>query len=152
MASAPTMHEQETPATATPRRTLRAKRLFALYGVLALLAVVIGVIVGVQRHDAAAIGNAAAPTEQSVLATAPPGQPTPTPLATKAPAPTTVPPTSPPPATVAQPTPIVPTITANTPVPPPAPAAAPVRSAPVVNQDTQHGNGNANENGKGKGD
>jgi hypothetical protein len=111
--------------------------LLALYVFLALLAVIIGVAVGVRRHDAAAFGSIVTPTEQSVVATAPPGVPSPTPLATKSPTPTLVPPTEPPP-TLAPPTPILPT----------APAiAAPIRPAPAAN-----GNGNGRGKGKGKGD
>ncbi len=142
MTSVHTLDERDTTATAALPSKSRAKRLIALYVVLALIAVAIGVLFGVRRRDAATIGDVAAPTGQSVLATAPPGQPTPTPLAAKAPSLTTVPPTEP------LPTVVLPTIAPPTPIPPSAPVvAAPVRSAPVVNQN---GNGNGNGNGKGK--
>ncbi|MDQ6603530.1 MAG: hypothetical protein M3Z19_12475 [Chloroflexota bacterium] len=147
MTSVPTLDERDTTATAALPSKSRAKRLVMAYALLALLAVVIGVLFGVRRHDVAPIGDGAAPTEQSVLATAPPGLPTPTPLATKAPPPTTVPPTALPP-TAAPPTTVPPTTTPPIPVPPSAPVVAPsARSAPVVNQN---GNGNGNGNGKGK--
>jgi hypothetical protein len=141
MSSPPTIDERPTT---DPTRTMplpnrgRARRLVALYIFLAFLAIIIGVAVGVRRHGAAGIGSNATPAEQSVVATAPPGVPSPTPLATKSPTPTLVPPTESPP----------------TPIPPTAPAlAAPIRPTPAVNgnQNGPHDNGNGNGKGKGKG-
>jgi hypothetical protein len=142
MPSTPAIDENPTTDTAPLPNRGHARRLIALYVFLALLAVIIGVAVGVHRHSAAAIESIAMPTEQSVIATAPPGVPSPTPLATRSPTPTRVPPTEPPP-TLAPPTPIPPTAPAIT---------APIRPAPAVkgNQNDQHDNGNGNGRGKGK--
>ena len=126
--------EPDAMATARLPNRRRTRRLITLYAVLALLAIVIGIAVGVQPHgthsnaiigDIAVPTELAAPSEQSVIATAPPGVPTPTPLATKPPPPTTVPPTE------------------------AAPTAAPPTTAPAitVNQNTPQGSGK----GKGKG-
>lgn len=136
MSSTPAIDEKPTTDTAPLPNRGRTRRLIALYVFLALLAVVIGVAVGVHRHSAAGIGSIAMPTDQSVVATAPPGVPSPTPLATRLPTPTLVPPTEPP--TLTPPTPISPT--------------APIRPSPAVNgnQNDQHDNGNGNGRGKGK--
>ncbi|MDQ2786743.1 MAG: hypothetical protein M3Y58_17275, partial [Chloroflexota bacterium] len=124
-----------TETTPLPKNN-RTRRLVALYAILALLAVVAGVVVGVHRHNAATSGTIAAPTAQSLVATALPGLPTPTPLAnrpsTPTAVPTAVPPTEPPtalpptdpPATTVPPT--------APPEPPPSVVAAPVQPAPAV--------------------
>ncbi len=155
MASVPTIDEQDATTTTPLPKTMRGRRFAALYVVLGLVAVVAGVLIGVHRHDAAAIGSIAAPTEQSVVATAPPGLPTPTPLATKS-LPTSAPPTESPP-TAVPPTVVPPTGAPPAALPPSAPVvAAPARATPVVVQNDQHGNGNGNgkgkDKGKGKGD
>lgn len=142
MPSTPAIDEKITTDTAPLPNRGRTRRFIALYVFLALLAVVIGVAVGVHRHSAAAIGSIAMPTEQSVVATAPPGVPSPTPLATRSPTPTLVPPTEPPP-----------TLAPPTPIPPSAPAiAVPIRPTPAVRgtQNDQQDNGNGNGRGKGK--
>ncbi|MDQ6833037.1 MAG: hypothetical protein M3008_06530, partial [Chloroflexota bacterium] len=99
MPSAPVIDERNAAEMAPlPNRDRnRARRLVALYAILALLAVVVGIVVGVYRHNAAMGGSIAAPTEHSLVATALPGLPTPTPLAAKPPTPTAVPPSAPPP-------------------------------------------------------
>ncbi|MHB8647441.1 MAG: hypothetical protein ACYDAR_16785 [Thermomicrobiales bacterium] len=139
MAIAPTI--DNTHATAPLPNHRRTQRLFALYAFLGLVAVLIGVLVGMQRHSAASDRTIVAPTEQSVIATAPSGLPTPTPLATKQPSPTAISPTEPPP-----------TVTPPTPAPPAAPVVvAPVRSAPTAigNQNGQHDTGKGKEKEKG---
>lgn len=151
MTPIPTITKPEATATA-PLPHRRRRRWIALYALLAFLAVVIGIAVGVQRHDSAAIASIAvstehaAPTDQSVIATVPPGVPTPTPLATRAPSPTPVPPTESAPTeppTAAPPT-TVPAI------------IAPLRSAPAATVNPhpprQNDNGNGKGKGKGKGD
>lgn len=147
-----------TETTPLPKHN-RTRRWVALYALLAFLAVVIGVAVGVHRHDAATGGSIAPPTEQSLVATAIPGLPTPTALANRPPTPTAVPPSEPPPTTM-PPTALPPTAVplAAPPEPSPPVVAAPVRPAPAVttNQNGQHGNekdnGKGNGKGKGKGD
>ncbi len=144
MAFLPTIDERDATDTTPLPNHRRTGRLIALYAALALLAVIIGIAVGIQRHSATATGSITVPTEQSVVATAQPGVPTPTPLATKPPSPTPVVPTNPPPTTLP---PIAP------PESPPPVVAAPVRPAPAVttNQNGQHDNGKGNGNGKGRG-
>ncbi|GEM_PF-6524207 len=142
MAVAPTINETSATTTAPLPNHRRTQRLAFLYAFLALLAVIAGILVGLHRHSAA-LEHVAAPTEQSVVATAPPGVPTPTPLATRQPSPTAIPPTEPPP-----------TVAPSTPIPPAVPVVAqPVRSAPVVNgnqngqHDTVKGKGKENDSG-----
>lgn len=154
MASTSTTDTMNATTTAPLARDLHRRRLIALYAFLGLLAVIIGIVVGVHRHttavaDAAIVAPTAyapataVPTSQSVVATAPPGVPTPTPLATKVPSPTALPPTVPP------------TVTPPTPVPPAAPVvAAPARSVPVVNSNPngRHDNGKGGGKEKDNGD
>ncbi len=144
-----------TETTPLPRSNRnRTRRLVALYALLALLAVVIGVAVGVHRHDATSSGGITTPTERSLIATAPPGLPTPTPLANGALTLTPVSPSEPPPTT------FPPTVLPPTPVPPTAPptpphvVVAPVQPAPPVttNQDGQDGKSTGKGKGKKKGD
>jgi hypothetical protein len=142
MAASPIIDEVERPATTQPPN--RRTRLIALYGVLALIALVAGVVFGVTRgrsHTAAL----AAPTEQSVVATLPPGISTPTPLAR---APTPTPALAPP--TVAPPTAEPPVAAPPRQVAPIVVAPAP-QSAPAVNKGPEHDNGKGNGNGKDKG-
>lgn len=134
MPATPTTDERIATDTTPLPQHRRSRRLVMLYALLALIAIVIGIAIGAHRHGVTTPGAIAAPTEQSLIATAPTGVPTPTPLATKPP--TAAPPTVPPP-TVAP--------------PPPIPLAAPAANG---NRNDQHGDDNdgGKGNGKDKGD
>lgn len=149
----PSATDERNATETTPLpNSKRTRQLVALYALLALLAVVVGVAVGVHRHDATPSGGITPTTERSLIATAPSSLPTPTPLANGALTLTSVSPSEPPPTT------FPPTVLPPTPVPPTAPptpphvVVAPVRPAPAVttNQDGQDGNSNGKGNGKGK--
>lgn len=143
MASAPTIDKTDAIAP-PPLPDHRQARLITLCAFLALLAVVAGIVAATHRQSTAMIGSDAAATSQAVVATAPPGVPSPTPLATRPPSPTPIPPTAPPtesPPTAAPPTPVPPTVPA---------LAAPLRPAPAVNSNPNNARENGKGNGKGK--
>ena len=141
MASAPPT-EPYDPAITTRLPAHRRARIVALCALLAVIAVVAGLIAGSGRHDPAP-ATATVISDSAVVATAPLGAPTPTPLANTL----TSPPAPAPTVTTAPPTAISPT---NPPPVVAAPAAqpAPVQAAPIA----PHNNGNVRKgNGRGKG-
>ena len=150
MASAPPAETLEPITTERPPEH-RPARIVVLCGLLALIAILVGLLIGSRRHDPPLVAPTAI-AGSAVVATSPPGAPTPTPLAniptaTPAPAPTTT--VTPP--TVTAPTNPPPVVAAPAVQPVPAVRAAPVQSAPIVPHDDGKNNGNGKDKGKGKG-
>jgi hypothetical protein len=142
MASAPPV-DQHDPAMTTRLPAHRRARMIALCALLAVIAVMTGLILGSGHHGPshAAADALAASTDSAVVATAPPGAPTPTPLANK-PTPTAAPIPTP---TTAPPTAIPPTD------PPPVVAPAFQSASAPVAPNAPHDNGNGKGKGKAKG-
>jgi hypothetical protein len=134
MASAPPT-EQHDPATTTRLPMHRRARIVALCALLAVIAIVAGLIAGSGRHDPtpATATVIADSTDSAIVATAPPNVPTPTPLANTPTStilpPTAIPPTNPPPVAA------------------PAFQSAPAPAAP----NGPHDDGKGKGKGKGKG-
>jgi hypothetical protein len=140
MAAAPPV-EPFDPATTRRLPAHRRARIIALCALLAVIAVVTGLIASSARRDPAP-ATATVISDSAIVATALPNAPTPTPLANK---PTPTPPLAP--TATALPTMAIP------PTGPP-PVAAPPAAQPVPAQvapGTPHGNGDENGDGSGKG-
>jgi hypothetical protein len=133
MASASPLGQPHAGTTARIAPDHRRARLLALCALLALVAVLIGIILGASRNG----GADADISGQSVIATPLPNMPTPTPLANK-PTPTVAP--------------TIPTVIPPTSIPP-AVAAPLAQPAPAnVAPNGPHDDGKSKGKGKGKGD